>query len=182
VPGAAFCLCGGLSAETGDAEVGKSKEEHMADHRVLTGISTALLSVIVLGCAGPAPDIGVGLADSGQSPAPPARLCGTWQGDFSYIGSDHQSSTGASDVMLDVRGDSSYTLRWATNRPSKGTVTAGKNRVILDDESGSRITLVRSGDTLYGVMKDQANGRPTMMSLKKQESASSRFAGTSPRC
>jgi hypothetical protein len=154
----------------------------MADHRVLTGISTALMSVIVLGCAGPATDIGVGLADAGQSPASPAGLCGTWQGDFSYVGSDHQSSTGASDVMLEVREDSSYTLRWATNRPSKGTVTARENRVILHDESGSRITLVHSGDTLYGVMRDPVTGGSTMMNLGKQESAPSRFAGANPRC
>ena len=154
----------------------------MADHRILTGITTALVSAIVLGCSGPAADTGGRLAGAGPAPASNAGLCGTWQGDFSYIGSDHQSSTGTSDVMLEVRGDSSYTLRWATIRPSKGTVTARENRVILHDESGSRITLVHSGDTLYGVMKDPVNGEPMMMNLGKQESAPSRFAGATPRC
>jgi hypothetical protein len=154
----------------------------MADHRVLTRITTVLLSMTVLGCAGPAADIGVRLAGVGPAPASNTGLCGTWQGDFSYIGSDHQSSTGSSDLMLEVGGDSSYTLRWGSNRPSTGKVTARENRVILHDESGSRITLVHSGDTLYGVMRDQENGRPTMMNLEKQELAPSRYAGTSPRC
>jgi hypothetical protein len=89
----------------------------MADHRVLTRITTALLSMSVLGCAGPAADIGVRLAGAGPSPASNAGLCGTWQGDFSYIGSDHQSSTGSSDLMLEVGGDSSYTLRWGNKSP-----------------------------------------------------------------
>ena len=84
--------------------------------------------------------------------------------------------------MLEVSGDSTYTLRWGNHRPRTGIVTARGNRLILDDESGSRITLVHSGDTLYGATKDQMDGRPTMMSLAKQEPAPSRFAGTSPRC
>jgi hypothetical protein len=154
----------------------------MATRRVLTGITTALFSVIVLGCAGPAAKTRVGFENVGSTPALATALCGTWQGQFSYIGSDLQSSTGSPDIVLEVSGDSSYTLKWGNNRPSTGTVTARGNRLLLDDESGSRITLIHSGNTLYGVMKDQEDGRPTMMSLAKQESAPSRFAGTSPRC
>ena len=104
------------------------------------------------------------------------RLAGAVQSNVAVAG------TGRSDIVLEVSGDSSYTLKWGNNRPSTGTVTARGNRLILDDESGSRITLVHSRDTLYGVMKDQEDGRSTMMSLAKQESAPSRFAGTSPRC
>ena len=153
----------------------------MAVHRILTGITTVLVGVIALGCAGPAARTGVGLESAGLS-AQTAGFCGTWQGEFSYIGSDLQSSTGSADLMLEVSGDSTYMLKWGNQRPSTGIVTARGNRLILEDESGSRITLVHSGDTLYGVMKDQVDGRPTMMSLAKQESAPSRFAGTSPRC
>ena len=172
----------GLRIGPGDTEVGETKEEQMYAHRVLTGITTALLSAIVLGCAGPATETGVRLADAGSSPASTAGLCGTWQGEFSYIGSDHQSSTGNSDIMLQVGGDSTYTLKWGDHRPSTGRVTARANRVILDDQSGSRITLVHSGSALYGVIRDPENGESTMMNLEKQESAPSRFAGTSPRC
>jgi hypothetical protein len=31
-------------------------------------------------------------------------------------------------------------------------------------------------------MRDQENGRPTMMNLEKREAAPSQHAGTSPRC
>lgn len=155
----------------------------MATHRVLTEITVALFGVVLLGCAGPAATTGESLESAGRrSPALTAVLCGTWQGEFAYIGSDLQSSTGSSDLILEVNGDSTYTLRWGNNRPSTGTVTTRENRLILDDESGSRITLVHSGDRLYGVTKDQVDGRPTMMNLAKQDSAPSRFAGTSPRC
>jgi hypothetical protein len=153
----------------------------MAAHRVLAGITTAMLSVIALGCARPAADTGgVRLAHAGPSTASTAGLCGTWQGEFSYIGSDLQSSTGSSDLTLEVSGDSTYTLTWGNHPPSRGIVTFRENRLILDDESGSRITLVHSGDTLFGAMRD--DGRPTMMSLAKQDSSRRRFAGTSPRC
>jgi len=154
----------------------------MATHRVPTGITTALFSVIVLGCAGPAAKIGAGRENVGAAPALTTALCGTWQGQFSYIGSDLQSSTGSSDIVLEVSGDSSYTLKWGNNRPSRGTVTAQGNRLVFDDESGSRITLVHSGDTLYGVMKDQEDGRPTMMSLAKQESAPSSASPNDDSC
>jgi hypothetical protein len=154
----------------------------MTTHRMLIGITGALFSVIVLGCAGPAATTGVGLENGGSSSALTAGLCGTWQGEFSYVGSDHQSSTGSADLVLEVSGDSTYSLRWGNRPPSTGIVTARGNRFILDDESGSRITLVHSGDTLYGATKDQVDGRPTMMSLAKQESVPSRFAGVSPRC
>src|SRR5262245_60064366 len=154
----------------------------MSDHRVLTGITTAMLSLVVLGCAGPAAETGVRLADAGSSPASTAGLCGTWLGDFSYIGSDHQSSTGSSDIVLQVGGDSSYTLKWGGHRASTGRVTARANRVVLADQSGSRITLFHSGNALYGVIRDPGNGESTMMNLEKRESAPSRFAGTGPRC
>jgi len=64
----------------------------MAAHRVPIGITSALFSVIVLGCAGPAAKTGVGLANGGgSSSALTNGLCGTWQGELSYVGSDHQS-------------------------------------------------------------------------------------------
>ena len=93
----------------------------MATHRVLTEITVALFGVVLLGCAGPAATTGESLESAGRrSPALTAVLCGTWQGEFAYIGSDLQSSTGSSDLILEVNGDSTYTLRWGNNRPSTG--------------------------------------------------------------
>jgi hypothetical protein len=161
----------------------EERKQRMAYQRVMTGITIALLGMIIVGCTGPTPPTNVGRVDAGSSSSPTAALCGTWQGYFSYIGGEHTSSPGSSDLALQISGDSTYTLKWGNRRPSTGTVAArGKTRVILDDESGSQITLVHSGDTLYGVMKDRVTGRQTMMTLEKQESAPSQFAGTNPRC
>src|SRR5262245_50816298 len=95
---------------------------------------------------------------------------------------EHTTSPGSSDLALQVSGDSTYTLKWGNRRPSMGTVADRGTRVILDDESGARITLVRSGDTLYGALKDRVTGRQTMVTLDKQGSGTTQFAVTNPRC
>ena len=149
---------------------------------ILTGITTALLCMLVVGCAGPADETGVRLTDAADSSSLAAKLCGTWQGYFWYVAGDHTSSSGSSDLMLQVSGDSTYTLKWG-NRPVRtGTVATRGNRVILQDASGSELSLVSSGRTLYGMTKDNANGRATSINLEKQESAPSQYAATSPRC
>lgn len=83
--------------------------------------------------------------------------------------------------MLQVRDDSTYTLKWGTRAETTGTIAAQGNRVILNDSSGSQITLMHSGDTLYGMMKDAATGRAAAMNLAKEESVATRAAETSAR-
>jgi hypothetical protein len=58
-------------------------------------------------------------------------------------------------------------VQLSSRRP--GTLAAQGKRVILGDASGSQITLVHSGNTLHGVMKDSANGKTVVMSLEKVE-------------
>jgi hypothetical protein len=81
-----------------------------------------------------------------------------------------------------VAGDSTYDAQVGGRPKRTGTVATRGNRVILQDASGSELSLVSSGDTLYGITKDNANGRATMINLEKQQSAPSQFAATSPRC
>jgi len=50
------------------------------DHRVLTGITTTLLSVIALGCAGPTTERSARLADATAASSPTSNLRGTWTG------------------------------------------------------------------------------------------------------
>jgi len=155
----------------------------MKYRRIVSGLTIAVLSVIVVGCAGPAAETGAGLAgataSSSSSSATP--LCGTWQGYYWYVAGDHTSSSG-SGLMLQVGGDSTYTLKWGNRPPSAGTVAVQGNRVILQDASGSEVTLVHSRDTLYGVTKDNVNGRATMLNLDKQESTPGAVAATGPGC
>jgi hypothetical protein len=71
----------------------------------------------------------------------------------------HAGGRGRFDLYAQVGG----------GRPARtGTVATRGNRVILSDASGSELSLVSSGDTLYGITKDNANGRATMINLEKQ--------------
>jgi len=74
-------------------------------------------------------------------------------------------------VTLEVRDDSTYVLTMGARPKSTGTVVAKGNRVVLDDSSGSRVTLVRSGDALYGMLKDPMSGRAASISLERREKA-----------
>ena len=154
----------------------------MTYHRVLTGITTTLLSVIALGCAGPTTESGTRLADATASSSPTSNLCGTWSGFYWNVAGDHMSQSG-NVLTLQIGGDSTYTLKWGNRSPITGKVAFQSNRVILQDVAGSDISFSRrSDDTLYGMTKDSANGRATMMSLEKQESIAGPFAASGPNC
>ena len=154
----------------------------MTHHPVLTGITTALLSVIVMGCAGPTSTSGVGLADATASSSPASDLCGTWSGFYWYVAGDHMSQSGNA-LTLQIGGDSTYTFKWGNRPPITGKVAFERDRVTLQDVAGSDITFARrSGDALYGMARDSANGRATMLSLEKQESVVGPFAASGPGC
>jgi hypothetical protein len=154
----------------------------MTYHRVLTVVTTTLLSVIALGCAGPTTDSSSRLADATASSSPVSKLCGTWSGYFWNVAGDHTSQSGNA-LTLQIGGDSTYAFKWGNRSLITGKVAFQGNRVILQDVAGSDITLARrSGDTLYGVTRDSANGRATMMSLQKQESVAGPFAASGPGC
>jgi hypothetical protein len=74
-----------------------------------------------------------------------------------------------------------YTLKWGSRAETTGTIAAQGDRVVLNDSSGAQITSMRSGDTLYGVMKDTATGRAATMNLAKEESVTVQVAGLGAR-
>jgi hypothetical protein len=97
-----------------------------------------------------------------------------WYGSFTHPGADYTSSS-RSDLTLQVCDDATYTFKWGARAETTGTIAAQGSRVILNDSSGSQITLMHSGDTLYGTMKD-ITGRATMMTLAKDESVAPQVA------
>ena len=154
----------------------------MTYHRVLTGITTTLLSVIALGCTGPTTENSTRLADATVSSSPVSGLCGTWSG-FSWNVSQEWTSQNGNVLTLQIGGDSTYTFKWGNRSPISGKVAFKGNSVILQDVAGSDITLRRrSGDTLYGIIRDSANGRATMVSLEKQAAVGGPFAASGPGC
>src|SRR5262249_49074293 len=154
----------------------------MIYRQVLTGFTTALFSVIVVGCAGPTTESSTRLADATGSSSPVSSLCGTWSGFYWNVGGEFTSQNGNA-VTLQIGGDSTYTFKWGTRSPITGKAVVQGNRVVLKDVAGADITLTRrSGDALYGMTRDSANGRPSMMSLEKQESIAGPFAASGPSC
>ena len=115
----------------------------MMSHSVSSMFAGVALTMFATACAGPTTQAGS------------AVLPGMWYGSFTHPGADYTSSS-RSDMTLQVCDDSTYTFKWGTRAESTGTIAAQGNRVVLNDSSGMQVTLSRSGDTLYGVMKDTA--------------------------
>ena len=128
------------------------------------------LIVLATGCAGPATEVGSALArPGGSASANGADLEGTWRGSFGQV------MTGDSgyihgDIVCLINGDGTYKTTWTTRLVAgsarggrlemSGTVVANGSRVMFNESaSGSRMTLKRAGDTLYGVTIDPATKR-----------------------
>jgi len=111
---------------------------------------------------------------STASSSPVSNLCGTWSGFYWNVAGDHMSQSGNA-LTLQIGGDSTYTFKWGNRSPITGKVAFQGNRVILQDVAGSDISLARrSGDALYAMTRDSANGRATMMSLESRNQSPAR--------
>ena len=137
----------------------------MMSHSVSSLFAGVALTMLATACAGPTTQAGS------------AVLPGMWHGSFTHPGADYTSPSGA-DLTLQVRDDSTYTLKWGARAESTGSIATRGNRIVLNDSSGSQITLMHAGDTLYGVMKDTATGRAATMNLAKDESVAPQVAET----
>jgi hypothetical protein len=130
----------------------------MRQRRVLTLLATAAVIALTAGCATPGADAVASRTESVPPSALAGQLTGTWRGWFVQHGSDG-NVTG--DMTLVIKDDATYKLisnRWGrgdvAGRPSNESgVVVGNNRSItLKSSSGGRwITLMRKGNTLYGV-------------------------------
>lgn len=129
---------------------------------------SVVVALFVAACAGPVTQAG------------PGGLPGVWQGSFYHPGADYTSPSRA-DLTLRINPDSTYTLKWGSRAETTGTIADQGDRVVLSDSSGTKITLMHSGDTVYGMVKDTATGRAATMSLAKEESAATQVAGLSAR-
>ena len=129
---------------------------------------SVVVALFVAACAGPVTQAG------------PGGLPGVWQGSFYHPGADYTSPSRA-DLTLRINPDSTYTLKWGSRAETRGTIADQGDRVVLNDSSGTKITLMHSGDTVYGMVKDTATGRAATMSLAKEESAATQVAGLGAR-
>jgi hypothetical protein len=137
------------------------------------------LVALVAGCAGPSASISSDASGPVASALAPAReLAGTWRGSFGQISAIFYMDEG--ECILQIKEDGTFT---AACRPSKagtnnlakastwsGTVVISRNRVTLRSSQEAWITLIRSGNTLYGVAEDPLVEATIMMNFDREGS------------
>jgi hypothetical protein len=124
-------------------------------------LSGLVLLVLMGGCAGP-----TGSSPAATRWATPAAydqhaLAGTWRGSFGQVGASIYTDDGACLVQIgdDGRFTAQCTPQPGSNNLAKastlsGTVVQRGDRVTLKSAQGPSLTLVHSGDQLYGVAED----------------------------
>ncbi len=144
----------------------------MTWRRFVESLAAAALVMLSAGCAGPSVQAGVSATPQvAFAPAPVAQLSGTWRGPFYEIASHRTSKVMEGDMVIRIAGDGTFTATSAGRPQLTGTVTVKGNRVIFDSSSGSRVTLMRSGNTLYGLARDEQTGANVAIRLDLIEPA-----------
>jgi len=153
------------------------KRSHLALYRTFIAVLSAVATVaLVAGCA----ELGAtssASAPTGAVSAPPSELIGTWRGDFGWVGAFFYEDEAT--VVLRINEDGTFTATIArgtgTNNLAKpatlsGTVVTHGNRVTLRNTHGpwAWVTLVHSGDTLYGLAIDPAIETTVMIKLEHE--------------
>ncbi len=150
--------------------------------RLALFLGCAMASLASLaGCAGP-----MARPDSRASSSVPAALApdqftGTWRGSFSQMAASLYEDEG--DYMLQIKEDGTFTAtvtraKLGTNNLAKastwsGTVVTRGNRVTLRSSQGPSVTLIRSGNSLYGIAEDPLAEATIAMSLQRVDGAAS---------
>jgi hypothetical protein len=137
---------------------------------VVVPIAIAVVALVV-GCAGPTASSTSRPAASALTPA--SELAGTWAG---TVGASGASSSDEGHCVVQIAEDNTFT---ATCGPSGGADNVAKvstwsgsvvirgHRVTFRNSQGSQVTLIRSGNTLYGMAKDSSTGRTVMVNLER---------------
>jgi hypothetical protein len=131
---------------------------------------------LVAGCAG--------LDRTSSVPSPAAsiavrELTGTWRGTAGWVGANQYE--GESSLTLQIGDDGRFSAAVKPNRGTNnyakastlsGTVVASGDRITLRNSQGpwTSLTLVRFGDTLYGVASDPAFEANVMVKLDRDAS------------
>jgi hypothetical protein len=144
-------------------------------HRALAArLSTVVMAWFVAGCAGLG-ELSGATRPVGLSAA--SELQGKWTGTSGWVGA--HLYIGESIFTLHIREDGTFTASVRSNggannlaKPStlSGTVVANGDRVTLRNTEGpwTWLTLVRSGNTLYGVAVDQAFEANVILRLDRE--------------
>jgi hypothetical protein len=132
-----------------------------------------VLIVLAAGCASHgSTEPGSAMPRPDTSVPTKSDLAGTWRGSFGQVMTG-DSGLIQGEIESQIKDDGTYTTTWITQLVAgsaragrlemAGTVVANGSHVMFNDaRSGSRMTLKRDGDTLYGVTIDPATRRVTV--------------------
>ncbi len=105
------------------------------------------------------------IVPAAHSPAVPDGLSGTWHGTFQEVAGSYRDVQGR--ITVRINDDGTFTATSPTRPEVSGTVGVRGNRVIFQSSKGARTTLMRSGNTLYGVTEDLATEAHVSIRLDK---------------
>ena len=142
----------------------------MAKGKLIGLLALTVLGMFATGCAGPT------LAPSSRptgpvafTPARVAQISGTWRGMFYEVASHRTSRPLEGQVELRINDDGTFTETMTGQPASAGKVSVQGSRVVLDSSTGSRLTLIRSGNTLYGLTAQLVSGASVAVRLDRIE-------------
>jgi len=134
------------------------------------GQIVAVVILLATGCAEQSSQAGSTPAQDGAvASANGSKLAGTWRGAFEQVQTG-DSGRIHGDIECQVKDNGTYQMTWTTRLVAgstrggrvvmSGTVVEKAGLVEFNEgRSGTRTTLSRSGDTLYGVRIDPATKR-----------------------
>jgi hypothetical protein len=138
-------------------------------------VAVLLASItIVTGCAGMGPGAGLTSGPVSATFAPDSDLSGTWHGSFGWVGGTFYTDEGV--CVLRINNDGTFTETIVPGKSSNnlakrsnwsGTVVTRGNRVTFRTSQGPSFTLVRAGNTLYGLAEDPVMEFPIMMRFER---------------
>ena len=139
------------------------------------------LALAAHGCASTSSDSSAGRPVVTPSSFTDTGLPGGWQGFFTTTSSIGDSRMIQGDYTFNIKEDGTYsgtrisrlvagTSRGGQNKIS-GRVEVSGDRVMLVDDAGWRMTLIRKGSTLYGVNADPGTEWPIQIEMNKVPTA-----------
>jgi hypothetical protein len=154
----------------------------MDRRRFITRAATIALIALTAGCATQKTGaVASSTASDASGSALPHELVGTWTGAFEPATGADGGGGGSmyGDMTIEIKDDGTYTLKStrrgrgdAAGRVSSdsGAVVASGRSVTLKSSSGQWLTLMRDGDTLYGVVPDRSRSIMIRMTVEKTSS------------
>ena len=142
----------------------------MVQRKLIGLLAIAALGTVAVGCAGPS--VAVGSAPPSPvafTPAAGTPISGTWRGLFYEVASHRTSKVLEGQIVLQINDDGTFTETLTGQPGLTGKVTVKGNRVVLESSTGSQVTLMRSGNSLYGVTAQVASGASVAIRVDRIE-------------